>query len=92
MQVRTGGRTVDLGGLSVYQGGPKFDIKHKSCCLHKSKLVDWVGGKQVDWGGQASLYPLVAGPDAGCKLIPIKAKKDKEVGKLGKKLHKNTLT
>ena len=35
-------------GASVYhQGGPKFEIKHKSRCVQKSKLVDW-GVKHVD--------------------------------------------
>ena len=40
-----GGRAVDLGGggARVYQGGPKFEIKHKNRCLQQSKLVDWGG-------------------------------------------------
>ena len=39
---RAGGRAVDLGG-------PKFEIKHKSRCLQKSrpKRVDWEA-KHVD--------------------------------------------
>ena len=36
--VRVGARAVDLEG-------PKFEIKHKSHCFQKSKLVDW--GSQV---------------------------------------------
>ena len=41
---RGGTRAVDLvGGASVYQGGPKFEVKHNSRCLQKSKLVDWRG-------------------------------------------------
>ena len=59
MQIRAGARAVDLRGLSIYQGGPKFEIKHKSRCLQKSKLVNW-GAEHVDWGAQA---PLGAGPD-----------------------------
>ena len=36
-----GARAVDLGGPSVYQGGKaKFEIKHKSRCLQKSKRVN----------------------------------------------------
>ena len=38
---RAGARTGDLGWPSVYQGEPKFEIKHKSRCLQKSKLVNW---------------------------------------------------
>ena len=40
----SGVRTVDLGRPSVYQGGLKFKIKHRSRCLQKNKLVDWGGG------------------------------------------------
>ena len=39
-----------LGGANVYQGGPKFEIKPKSYCIQKGKLVNW--------GGQAPLVPL----------------------------------
>ena len=35
-------------------GGPKFEIKHKSCCFQKSKLFDW-GAKHVDWGARPPL-------------------------------------
>ena len=38
---RAGARAVDLEGQSVDQGGPKFEIKHKSRCLPKSKLAEW---------------------------------------------------
>ena len=50
------GRAVDLGGPSAYQEGSKFEIKHRSRCLQKSKLVDW-GAKHVDLGvgGRPSL-------------------------------------
>ena len=44
--LRAGGRAVDVGGTSVYQGEAKFKIKHKSCCLQKSKLFNW-GDKHV---------------------------------------------
>ena len=39
---RAGGRAVDLGGPSVYQGGPKFKIKHKSRCPKRISLL--IGG------------------------------------------------
>ena len=61
---RAGARAVDLGGPSVYQGGPKFEINHKSHCFQKSKLVDW-GGPSMSIGGPGS--PLGAGPD--CELV-----------------------
>ena len=48
IELRAGARAVDLGGPSVYQEGPKFEVKHNSCCLQKSKLVGWGGGKHVD--------------------------------------------
>ena len=51
-EVRAGARAVELGGPSVYQGGPKFEVKHNSRCLQKSKLVDWGGAKHVDWGAR----------------------------------------
>ena len=51
---RAGARAVDLGEPSVYQGGPKFEMIHKSHCSRRSKLVDW-GAKHVDWGGKSSL-------------------------------------
>ena len=46
-------------GPSVYQGGAKLEIKHKSHCLQKKKLANW-GAKHVDWG--QGLAPLGAGP------------------------------
>ena len=49
LKLRDSGRVVDLGP-SVYQGGPKFEIKHKSRCLQRSKLVNR-GSKHVDWEG-----------------------------------------
>ena len=63
--VRAGGRAVDLGGPSVCQGGPKFEIKHKSCCLQKSKLVNWGGSMSI--GGARP--PLGAGPAPGQGLV-----------------------
>ena len=45
---RAGARAVDLGGpSSQFRGarGTKFEIKHKSRCLEKSKLVNWGGGQ-----------------------------------------------
>ena len=47
--LRAGARAVNLVGPSVYQGGPKFEIKRKRRCLQKIKLVNW-GVKHVDWG------------------------------------------
>ena len=47
---RAGARAVDYGGPSVYQERPKFEIKHKNCCLQKSKLVNW-GGPRISIGG-----------------------------------------
>ena len=38
---RAGGGAVDLGGPSVFQGGPKFEIKHKSRCLQKNQFLNW---------------------------------------------------
>ena len=54
-------RGVDLGGPSVYQGGPKFEIKHSSRCLQKKKLVKW-RGQACRLGGQAPPWrrPCVA--------------------------------
>ena len=52
-------RAVDLGGLSVYQGGPKFESKHKSRCLQKIKLVNGGGGQACRLGGPG---PPGAGP------------------------------
>ena len=45
-EFRAGGRAVDLKE-------PKFEIKYRSRCLQKSKLVDWGGG-----GGQGSASPI----------------------------------
>ena len=60
MDPRAGARVVDLGGPSVYQGGPEFEIKQKSPCLQKRKLVNWGrgggGSKHVDWGARP-LWP-----------------------------------
>ena len=36
-------RAVDLGGPSFNGGRPKFEIKHKSRCLQKRKVVIWGG-------------------------------------------------
>ena len=44
--VRDDARAVDLGG-------PKFEIKYKSCSFQKSKLANW-GGQACQLGGQAS--------------------------------------
>ena len=51
---RAGARAADLGG-------PKFEIKHKSRCLQKKKLVNWEA-KHVDWRGAGLSGPLDAGP------------------------------
>ena len=56
---RAGARAVDLGGPSVHQGRPKFEVKHNSRCLQKSKLVDW-RGQACRLGGAMPL--LGAGP------------------------------
>ena len=42
-ETRASARAVDLGGPRVYQGGPKFEIKHKNRSLQKSNLVNWGG-------------------------------------------------
>ena len=39
-------------------GGAKFEIKHKSRCLQKSKLVDW--GPSTSIGGARTPRPLLA--------------------------------
>ena len=64
---RAGARAVDLGGPSVYQGKPTFEIKHKILCLQKRKLVTW-GAKHVGWGSQAP--PFGAGPACNRFHIP----------------------
>ena len=67
---RAGGGAVDLGGhASVYQGGPKFEFKHKSRYFQKSKLVDWGGSMLI--GGSGPQDPLGSGPDDGG--IPLSA-------------------
>ena len=55
-----------LGVKRVSGGRPKFEIKHKSRCLQKSKLVNWGGGgvgQACQLGGQPP-PPLGAGPVA----------------------------
>ena len=47
-EFRAGGRAVDLVG-------PKFEIKHRSRCLQKSKLVDWRGASMSIGGARPSL-------------------------------------
>ena len=65
---KTGARAVDLGGPSVYQGGPKFEIKHKIRCLQKRKLVNWGGGQACRLGGPgppgSPLAPALHLPEA----------------------------
>ena len=58
-------KAVDLGGPSVYQGGPKFESTLKSRCLQKIKFVNWEP-KHADWGGLAPpwLRPWVTRFDA----------------------------
>ena len=70
---RDSARAVDLGDASVHLRGPKFQIKHKSRCLQKSKLVNWVT-KHVDSGGQAPLALLGAGPGSFQCFINLKLK------------------
>ena len=58
-RITSGARAVHLGGPSVYQGRRKFEIKQKSRCLQKIKLVNW--------GGQAcrlatALFRMYTGP------------------------------
>ena len=60
---RTGGRAVDSGGPSVYKGGPKFEIKHKSRCLQKSKLRNWGGVSMLIVGARHSLAPALEGAE-----------------------------
>ena len=53
---RAGARAVDLGGPSVYQGGPKGEIKHKATAFKKVNLL--IGGtKHVDWGVRPPASP-----------------------------------
>ena len=59
LQVKAGARAVNLGEPSVYQGGPKFEIKHKSRCLPKSKLVNW-GDQACRLGGPGPPGPSLA--------------------------------
>ena len=62
---RAGTRAVNLGGQTLIRGGPKFEIKHKSRCFQKQKLVIG-GGQACRLGGQASLPPpLGDGPEYG---------------------------
>ena len=56
VQTRPGVRAVDLGGQAFIRGEPKFEIKHKSQCFQKSKLVDW-----------GAWLPLGVGPGPNCK-------------------------
>ena len=50
MSDRAGARAVDLGGPSVYQGGPKCEIMHKAPVFKRVSLL--IGGaKHFDWGG-----------------------------------------
>ena len=46
-------------GPSVYQGGPKFKIKHKGHRFQRSKLVDW-GGQACRLGGPGPPGPPLA--------------------------------
>ena len=58
---RADSRAVDLGGPSVYQGA-KFESKHKSGCLQKSKFVDWGRGASMSiggWGAGSFLAPAL---------------------------------
>ena len=55
---RAGGRAVDLGGPSVYQRA-KFEIKHKSGCFQKRKLVHLGGGWASMMIGEGLAPPLV---------------------------------
>ena len=50
--------------IAVDLGGPKFEVKHNSRCLQKSKLVDW-GAKHVDWGGRPPLAPALLADKGG---------------------------
>ena len=60
---RAGARAVDFRSIKhLSGGGPKFEIKHKSRRLQKSKLVNW-GAKHVDWGA--------ASPDLGPVLLEL---------------------
>ena len=70
IETRVGARAVDLGWPSVYQGRPKFEIKHKSRCLQKRKVVNW-GSQACRLEGQA---PLSAGPDLN--FTTVKSRKN----------------
>ena len=59
-------RAVDLGGPSVYQGGPKCEIKHKATVFKRVNLL--IGGaKHVDWGA-SPLAPALNVPKAEHQL------------------------
>ena len=61
LYIRAGARAVDLGGPSVYQGGQSLNLSTKAVLFKRESLFIG-GGKHVDWGGQAPLPPLGAGP------------------------------
>ena len=64
---RSGARAVYFGGPGDYQGGSKLEIKHKSRCLQKRKLVNW--------GGQACRLEGPSPPDphlAPALELPLK--------------------
>ena len=50
-------------GAKRLSGGAKFEIKHKSHCYQKSKLVNW-GVKHVDWGDRPPLAPALGVAEA----------------------------
>ena len=56
-RTRAGGKAVDLGGPSGYQGGQSFKLSTKAAVFKRVSLL--IGGPSSPWP------PLGAGPDAG---------------------------
>ena len=50
-QYRAGSRAIDLGGLSVYQGGQSLKLSTKAGVFKRVSLLIVGGGKHVNWGG-----------------------------------------
>ena len=50
-------------GQALIRGAPKFEIKHKSLCLQKSKLVDW--------GGRSPWPPLAPALICNLRAVPL---------------------
>ena len=58
-QLRAGARAVDLGGLSVYQGGQSLNLGTKAAVFKRESLL--MRGLSMSIGGPSPLAPLGAG-------------------------------